>query len=691
MKKWMIVLTCCSSAFAENAVTTQIEDISVTATKMERATKDVPQSISVVNSTTLENKNIFNVTDAIENIPGVQVSSSNGGYDAKLIIRGAGLKANYGIREIMVLRDGVPMTDPDSFTRLDFIDIQDIDRIEISKGPGSIYNSNTTGGVVQIISKSVFDDYANRVKLGFGTQGKINANARYGFNLNEKDYFAVSLSHRNAENKWRYHNQFDTTQLSLKYGHIFDNAATLESELGYTEANLEIPPSMNKEEYEQYLQSGKSEGRKSPWQHSGRYSKIYFFNTRYKQDWGNFTFKPRIYFTKWEHFHPVTGIVNRSKNNHVFGTDLELNHKHRLFERDGNLVFGLAARQEIGNDSRKYQYADYKSRGGRLVETLSDRPGELSSEGDARNTLYGFYLQESLNVTDSLLLDVGTRFERLKMDMKGNDITKYDYRTGKYKAGDGLYDLNTAYNLFSPKIGVVYKFNDFFNLYASIARGVQAPTSNEISANKTWGSDTALNVAKSINYETGIKARTNKLYLDLGVYLTKTKDEIVSSTINNQNVYQNAGKTTKKGLETSVAYQINDLFSVDAAYAYSDYRYDDYIDGKENYAGNRFKYIPKHMYSLGLDFKHPKGFMARVEGKTWGKYFMDDANTETYSGYRFVTNLMLGYHHKNHTVQLNANNIFNKRYANIAEKNGNNYTYKAAEPRSVMASYKYEF
>ncbi|MDO5687082.1 MAG: TonB-dependent receptor [Neisseria sp.] len=691
MKKQILFALLCGQAFAEDITPPQqIDDISVTATKMERATKDVSQSIAVVGKEQLENKNVFNITDAIDNIPGVQISSANGGYDAKLVIRGSGLKAAYGIREIMVLRDGVPMTDPDSFTRLDFIDVQDIERIEISKGPGSIYNANTSGGVVQIISKSVFDDYANRVKLGFGTQGKLNANIRYGFNLNDRDYFAFSLSRRHAKNKWRTHNEFDTTQFSLKYGHIFDNEATLESELAYTESNLEIPPSMNQAEYEEYLRTGQSKGIATPWQHSGRYSKIYFFNTRYKQDVGDFSFKPRFYLTKWEHVHPVTGMINVSEDNYIYGTDLEMNHKHKLFGKEGALVFGLTARQDISNNARKYQYADTR-RNGRQMQTLSDRLGAYSGTEDATNTLYGFYVQESLNLSDKLLLDVGARLERLDMSMKGEQLTKYDYRSGRYVAGSGAYDISASYNLFSPKFGVTYRLNDNVNLYGSISRGVQAPTSSEVGANKSASQDNILGVAKSVNYEAGIKARSEKLFFDLGIYLNKTKDEITSRSVNNQTIYQNAGKTTKKGLETSIAYQINDLFSVDAAYAYSHYTYDDYVEGRENYSGNYFKFVPKHMYSLGVDFKHPQGFMVRVETKTWGKYFMDDANTEMYRGHRFVTNLMLGYQHKNHTFRLNANNIFDKKYANVAEKSGYSYTYKAAEPRSIMASYQYEF
>jgi iron complex outermembrane receptor protein len=101
-------------------------------------------------------------------VPGVQAESSSNSPNPKLIIRGAGLKARYGVREIMVLKDGVPMTDPDSFTRFDYIDMQDIESIEVQKGPGSINAVNATGGVIQLITKSVFDEDKNSIKLGIG-------------------------------------------------------------------------------------------------------------------------------------------------------------------------------------------------------------------------------------------------------------------------------------------------------------------------------------------------------------------------------------------------------------------------------------------------------------------------------------------------------------------------------------------
>ena len=155
-----------------------LDKMSVTATKVATPTKEVTESISVVDEKTIEDKNVLNVQDALQNVPGVIAASSTNSPSPKLIIRGAGLKASYGVREIMVMKDGVPMTDPDSFTRFDFIDMQDVSSIEVQKGPGSINAVNSTGGVIQLITKSVFAEDKNSVKVGIGDDGQKNFNTK---------------------------------------------------------------------------------------------------------------------------------------------------------------------------------------------------------------------------------------------------------------------------------------------------------------------------------------------------------------------------------------------------------------------------------------------------------------------------------------------------------------------------------
>lgn len=672
--------------------TIQLDNISVTATKVETGTKDISQSIAVVSSQTIEDKNVLDVSSALENIPGVNVESSTNSPSPRLIIRGAGLKASYGVREIMVIKDGVPMTDPDSFTRFDYIDMQDVESIEVQKGPGSISAINTTGGVIQLITKSVFKEDSNSIKIGLGNDGQRNLNLKLREKLDENDFVSMTFSKRNIDNDWRDNNTFNSTQVSLKHGHIFSDDATLETELAYTESNLELPASMTRAEFEIFKATGEQHNTSSPWQYTARDSKILSLNTKYEKEVGDWTYKPRFYINHWEHFHPVTGIINDADKNYVYGVDLEADYRHRLFESDATLVLGATGKQDRSDDAKKYQYADVVlGGGGRIVKTLSNNKGALANTEDSLSSLYGIYAMETFSPFEKTTIDISSRVDKLAFDVSGDEISYFNYSTGKYSAGGGAYALDKSYTLLSSKLGLTYALNDTTNIYSSIAFANQAPTTSELTDNES------LDKTKSINYEIGLKTRTGDFSYDVAIYQNDVKDEIIQiKDAGGNTIYDNAGQTQKRGFEFLGTYRVTKELSLGLSYAYSDFIYKSFQE-KVGAAfvsrdGNYLPYIPKNQYGLEANYKMDNGFKARIQTKTWGSYYLDNANSDKYDGYDFVTDLMLGYETKVHLVQLNINNVFDKYYASQADKSVYGVeSYKAAAPRSAMVSYRYKF
>ncbi|TKI70025.1 TonB-dependent receptor [Sulfurimonas crateris] len=675
-----------------------LDSISVTATKVSTATKDISQSIAVVDEKTIEDNNILNIQEAIENIPGVNAESSTNSPSPRLIIRGAGLKARYGVREIMVMKDGVPLTDPDSFTRFDFIDMQDVLSVEVQKGPGSINAVNATGGVIQLVTKSVFQEDKNRVKIGIGDDGQKNINLKVRGELSENDFISATISRREIENSWRDNNEFDSTQATIKYGHIFQDDSIIESEFSYTESNMNIPGSMTAEEFELFKSTGTQHDTSYQWQHSARDSKIFSINTKYEKEVGDIVYKPRVYFNAWEHFHPVSGIINDSDDNKVYGTDLELNYNHNLFGEKAVLVAGVTLKADITKDAKKYEYADYITLPSSswpftpyISETLSNNKGDLASTEDSTTTLYGAYLMETFSPTKDITLDISSRVDKLSFDISGNQITDYSYSAKNYVAGVGLYNIDKSYTLFSAKVGAIYKITDSTNAYISVATANQAPTTSELSDNSS------LDKSTSINYEVGLKIRAENISYDLALYENIVDDEIIQILdANGNSIYDNAGKTKKRGLEFNAVYAINKQVGFGGSYAYSDFKF---VTFNESVAGslvsrdgNYLPYIPKNQYSLFATLNLSNGFKSRITTKTWGSYYMDNANTQKYEGYKFVTDLMLGYEHKAHNIQLNIRNITNEYYAMEALKDVyGNESYKAAAPRSYMLTYSYKF
>ncbi|PUE64141.1 TonB-dependent receptor [Arcobacter caeni] len=673
-----------------------LDKMSVTATKIATPTKEISESIAVIDEKTIEDKNILNIQDAIQNVPGVIAASSTNSPSPKLVIRGAGLKASYGVREIMIMKDGVPMTDPDSFTRFDFIDMQDVSSIEVQKGPGSINAVNSTGGVIQLITKSVFKEDKNSIKVGIGNDGQKNLNTKLRGKISDNDFASFTFSKREIDNSWRDNNEFDTTQASLKYGHIFKDDSTIENEVSYTESNLNLPASMTKAELEEFKKSAEQHNTSNAWQNSARNSKIASFNSKYNKEAGNVTYKPRVYFTHWEHYHPVTGMINDSSDNNIFGTDLEFDYAHKLFSKDANLVAGVTLKLDKSDDSKKYEYKDVQKNGtGRILKTLSNEKGALASTEDSSTFLYGSYMKESFNLTDKWGFDASTRIDKLNFDINGNELRAYNYSTGKYGTGKGVYSLDNSFTLLSAKLGTTYALTDTTNIYASIAGANQAPTTSELETNSD------LNKTESINYEVGLKTRTEKSDTDLAIFENVVKDEIIQTQqIGSNAVYANAGETNKQGLEFNTSYDLTNNIKIGGAYTYSKFKFDTFNESVRNGGtttlvsrdGNYLPFIPENQYSIFAAYNLANGFKTRVTARTYGSYFMDNANTQKYEGYDLITDFMIGYERQNHNIQLNINNLFDKYYAMEASKDtSGNETYKAASPRSTMLTYTYKF
>ncbi len=665
-----------------------LDEVSVTATREARTTREVPQAIAVVGKDKIEKKRMFNLKEALEGIPGVQADSKNGGSDVRLIIRGAGVKATYGIREIMVLRDGVPVTDPDSLTRLDFIDMQDIERVEVSKGPGNIYSTGSFGGAIQIISKSVFDKSGNVARVAVGEQGARNLHLRYAGLVNNSNALAITTSFRKQDNPWRVHNVSDSKQIGFKHGLLLDGGATLESELTYANSKMQLPGGMDLAGFNSFLASGKQTTQAGVWQNSKRDSRTWSFNTKYEKEIGDWTFKPRVYGNWWKHYHPVTGIINDTPNwTQTVGTDIEGQLKHSLANMPGSLVAGVTLRRVGNSDSRQYQYRDVVTGfGGRITSTLSDAEGTLANQQSYTDSVRGVFLQESLRPDDRWLVDAGMRFDQSRFSMTTNEITKFNYSTGTYVAGAGLFSTNKSYNLPSTKLGATYKATEAVNIYASVGRSNQLPANGEISANPN------LTPATSVNYEVGMKARADAWFGNAAVYNNNLTNEIVSVNTGGTQAFVNAGRTRKEGLELDSGYMVVKNVEVGAQFAYSNYHYTSFTEpvgaGNAVRDGNQLPFIPKDRYGFFVAYKDATGISARMQSSYSGAYYIDNANSQMYSGFSGVISASLAYEKGPHLVSLSAENLTNKYYAmEVSKTTTGTVTYSAASPRVIMLSY----
>jgi len=697
-QKMLVVSVVFYAVFLVNSVnaeevenSNQTETVTVTATRTERASKDVPAAVSVIDETRLESSRMFNISETLGEEPGVLTKSGSGGYDARMVIRGSGLKANYGIREIMMLRDGIPITDPDSFTRLDFIDTQDIERIEITRGPGNLYAAGSAGGTVQIISKSVFDMSKNISRIAAGSYGTFNAHLRYAADLSQQQAGAVSFSHRRTDNDWRRNNKFDTSQISFKHGMYVGGEDVWENEFSYTDANLQTPGKMNQSQYQEYLRSGKQTDNDNAFKHTGRYSDIWSLTSRMELSRGNYTYTPRFYVNEYSQFHPVTGQIVDTSASLVAGVDLEMQHTHKLAGKDSEFVGGVTYRMDRNTGDERYAYADVVTTpGGRIIETLSNNKGALLEVQNTHNSLYGFFLQESMQLANKLKMDASVRVDRATLQRDGNEMQRYDYASGQYVTGVGAFNIDKDFNLWSPRLGLIYVLSESTNVFVSLAQADQTPFTSELENNPDLDKSTVR------NFEVGFKGRAKNWHYDFSTYWAVGKDEVMTTLENGETLFSNAGRTDKKGVELAAAYQVLHDLQLGVNYAFSDYTYDAFTEVVSGVpldrSGNTLPYVPRHKTTIFLDYKNNHGITARISADTWGSYWVDNANSEKYQGYDLVTNLFVGWEQGQHRLGLNIDNLFDKHYAiQVTKDTRGNLSYVPAVPRSFMLSYRYEF
>ena len=155
---------------------TKQETIVVTAAGYEQDVSKAPASMTVITQKELETRQYNDITDILRNTPGVVVSGA--GSAQTISIRGMGSSYTLflvnGKRQYS--KDVNPNGDDSGFEKNILPPISAIERIEVIRGPAStLYGSDAMGGVINIITKKVSDEWSGTVELGTILQDSNNS------------------------------------------------------------------------------------------------------------------------------------------------------------------------------------------------------------------------------------------------------------------------------------------------------------------------------------------------------------------------------------------------------------------------------------------------------------------------------------------------------------------------------------
>lgn len=182
----IVLSSLATAAHAQDGNVAVLSDVVVTAAGFEQMIADAPATITVITQQELEGKAYRNVTDALQDIPGVTIEGGAGGKLENTSVNIRGMSEQY----VLFLVDGKPLgASSEAYyngfgggAQVNWLPpLSAIERIEVIRGPmSSLYGSSALGGVINVITKKVADKWMGSLTLDATLQQDSESGNAYG-------------------------------------------------------------------------------------------------------------------------------------------------------------------------------------------------------------------------------------------------------------------------------------------------------------------------------------------------------------------------------------------------------------------------------------------------------------------------------------------------------------------------------
>jgi vitamin B12 transporter len=236
----ILAATPVNSAIAQEKDTTHLGTVVVSASKVPRPASTLTQAVTVLLGEDLRARGVTRVTDALREVPGAMlVQSGSFGSVTSLFLRGG------ESRYTKVLIDGVAVNADGGFFDFSHLTTDNIDRIEIVRGPASVlYGADAVTGIVQIFTRKGSADSRASLGLRGGTYRSLDVDGDASGG-NARGQYSVGAAQHSTNGILPFNNQYRNGTLSSAVS--VGNAATGDAKLSarYTAAEFHYPTDFN--------------------------------------------------------------------------------------------------------------------------------------------------------------------------------------------------------------------------------------------------------------------------------------------------------------------------------------------------------------------------------------------------------------------------------------------------------------
>lgn len=225
-----------------------LKEVVIKAHLSEQPVLRLTTSVGVVDSTLLSQHLDATLLPALNTVPGLRMEERSPG-SFRLSLRGSLLRSPFGVRNVKVYVDEMPLTDAGGNTYLNSIDAGSMHSINILKGPdGSLFGANS-GGVIQIHPRGTG---TQRDQVNFAINRGSYASTHQQFNLTKapspKYGFSVHQSFQDADG-YREHSAMKRNFFQTVQRWNYSTASELRLVAFYSDLRYQTPGGLTETQY----------------------------------------------------------------------------------------------------------------------------------------------------------------------------------------------------------------------------------------------------------------------------------------------------------------------------------------------------------------------------------------------------------------------------------------------------------
>ncbi|MDL2199469.1 TonB-dependent receptor [Halopseudomonas aestusnigri] len=632
--------------------------------------QDLPLARSSLFAEQLPTANLgANLSEPLQRVPGLlALNRQNYAQDVQISSRGFGARAQFGVRGVRLLQDGIPLTMPDGQGQPALFDLDNLQRIEVLRGPLSSLYGNASGGIIQGFSSegSYYPTLSSRSSIG--SDGLWRERLKYGAQYGDLNV-ATNISRLETDG-YRDHSETRRDMANLRLGWDIDDASSLtllfsaldqpdtQDPLGLTAAALAV------DRQQAVAQAERFDTRKSvSHQQTGMN-----YQRRLANDdqitvmvYGGERDVQQFLAFPGDSQYSGGGVIELDRR--FGGSELGWQRDTSLFALPVTLAAGFGW--------------NYQGEGRKGFVNQFGRKGGLQREEFNRVESREAYLISTWQLAPRWSLTAGARYSKVNFDSDDKYLAD-----GQDDSGSVRYDETT------PALGLSYQWTPTVSVYAAVGKGFETPTAQEL-AYRPSGSGLNLDLRPSTadNAEVGFKLRRDRTQIDVALFHARVDDEIITGEpqLNtDRSTYANAGKSTRRGVELSVEQQLASSLTGYLAYTWLDARFDRYINATgDDLAGNRLPGVPRHSLYAELAWQPTEQVSTALEMQSLSQRYADDDNSADAAGYA-AFNWRASYRQPLGNLQLEPfvriDNLTNREYIGSLIVNGAGARYYEPAP-----------